>query len=758
EIGEKLSHICTGKILEIEKHPDADKLVITKISDGKLTHQIVTGANNIAVGDIVPVSLPGAVLANGMKIKEAKLRGIPSSGMLCSEVELGVSDSASGIWILPEDTPVGIDFIEFASLKDTILDIAILPNRGDCMSMLGLAREVSVLLDTPLKSLNTEVNESDTQLAFELDVQAPNLCPIYTARIIEGVKMNETPLWMKRRLEVSGLRPIDLLVDITNYVLLEMGQPLHAFDFNQVAKKRIVVRESEEKESFITLDEENRSMPVNTVMIADGERAVAIGGIMGGINSGVTAKTQTLLLESAFFHAPSVRQSMTRLHLRTESSIRFEKGVDFKQIERASNRAAHLYQTLADAKIVGPISRQVSTTYKLFEDQCITYSPEAVNHILGTQIDNKKQTTILKTLGFSWTKDNESAVVPSWRIHDNTTLQCLAEEVARQVGFDNIPEKLPLSSAIIKPKSKQLKQSDSLADTFVKQGFYQVNTYPMVSAASLEQLGLTGDLVFKNPMTPEEAILRPDLLPSLLKVLNFNLKRQNDNIRIFEIGKVFSGSADAISEPLHCAALITGGLLPASFFENDKPLRELTFTHLKGIALTLVDTLGVYDISWSPSDKLTLHPIKSAALKSGKTIIGTIGFIHPKLQNQLGIEEQVGYIDLDLTVISSLSPRPKRYRSIPKYPSTRRDIAILAPATLTYSEIEAIIRQKKPKLVKEFYLFDHFQSEKIGADKKSLAIAFVYQDSTQTLSDKQVNQSHDKFCKALTDNLPIEIR
>lgn len=756
-IGAQIKGIITGKIESITKHPDADRLVVTQLFDGKNRHQIVTGANNISEGDIVPISLPGAVIANGMELKATKLRGIESFGMLCSETELGISDESAGIWILPEDTPVGVDFVEYAQLQDSILDVSILPNRGDCMSIYGLAREISAILDIPLKSVETSYKTEKSDDSFAILVESPTQCPFYLGHILQKVENNASPLWMVRRLELMGIRSISLSVDITNYVLLEMGQPFHAFDLDKLSSTTVRVCQAKNDQTFTTLDEQERKLTENDLIICDDTKPIAIAGVMGGASTEVTGNTQNIFLESAFFDPVSIRRTANRLALRTESAIRFEKTLDIEGIHKASDRALHLFYTLGNATILRSESLFKNPTYSLYNDVEIPFSADEINTLLGTSIEEKSMKNALSRLGIEI--KSKKAVVPSWRRHDLEEMPCIAEEVSRLVGFDEIPSTLPQFFTLGEEEEVLTKYQRRLTDFFVSNGFSQTNTFTLISESDIENCTLSKAVPeLQNPLTVEESFMRPDMLPSLLKVAKHNYTRQMNNIRLFESGNVYWTNGDGPQQRRVISGIFIGDTQDKPYTQTTIKAASGSFFDIKGLVENALSALRV-DVSFDTEDKKSyLHPQQQAQGMYGKDVVAVLGKLHPLVAKAYDIVDDVYYFYIEIETISKLFIPTPQYKSIAKFPWTRRDIAFLAPNTLSYSDIEAAIRKYKPKLVKEFYLFDLFESESIGDDKRSLGVAFIYQNPDATLSDDKVNKSHDRFSQFLLEQLPISIR
>lgn len=759
--GHELSHIVTGKIQKIEKHPNADKLLITQIWDGQTTHQIVTGASNVFEGAIVPASLVGATLCGGFQIKKSILRGIESNGMLCSEKELGLAEESSGIWILPQDTPIGVDIVNYLQLRDTVIDVSILPNRGDAQSILGLAREIAVILDKPLRFPSIQIHEIfDSSTVIPIEVQAPELCPKYTARIIRDIVIKPSPFWMQQRLKVSGIRPINNIVDITNYVLLELGQPLHAFDLAYLDGPSIVVRTATNRETIQTLDGVTRSLNTDTLLICDANKPVALAGIMGGSNSEIKPNTQNILIESAFFKPTCIRKTETQLGLRSESSIRFEKGVDFDLVETASNRTAALIQDLANGKVIAGLQSKIYSESSFNCKKKIPFQADGINRILGTNFATDMMVALLQKLGFQFNNDQTEIIVPSYRQNDISELPCLAEEIARMIGLDAIPLKYPDKFVLMKSESR-LEQLIKTAQTTIKGlGFFEIRTFSMISEKDI-QAAFQPDqfLKLKNPLSPEESVMRPHLLASGLKVVGYNLNRQMSNLKLFEIGKVFiPETADTHREELMFQTLATGKIMPQGFMPSEKQDNDIDFRYLKGIVERFFETLSYADIAFESTTQSYLHPIQSSQIKINGISVGELGFVHPTVCDQYDISVPVGFISINLTQLEKLQTTKKKFKVFSRFPAIRRDFAMLVPKTLTYSQIETAILENKPKLLKEFYLFDYFVSEKIGADKQSIAMAFIYQSDTETLTDDKINGVHDAFSKRLQQKLPIEMR
>ena len=758
-IGERLAGIKSAKINTISPHPNADRLVITQVFDGNKTHQIVTGATNISEGDIIPLSLPGSTLANGTILKASKLRGVDSKGMLCSQAELGVADEATGIWILPSDTPIGIDLIHYANLKDTLLDIAILPNRGDCQSIYGLAREISALLHKPLKDPTIELSYSDKTSDVKIISEAPKACPYYIGHVIHNLKPKPSPLWMQRRLELLGIRPINTLVDITNYVLLELGQPLHAFDYECLTEKSIVIRYAKAQETLHLLDQTLSDPPKilepSDLLICHGNTPIALAGVMGGLSTEINPNTTSIFLEAAYFDAKTIRATAVKHELRTESMIRFEKGIDAEAVQTASKRALHLYQACCpEASIQHPtISKHPE--HDCFQPKVIRFDSEKISQYLGVSIDHQKSLNYLKALGFEHESRTQTIKIPSWRQQDIEDWPCLAEEIARSMGYDAIPSQMPELMIIQENPPKEQVLSENIQDFLVNQGLYESISFPMISPDDVKDLEKMAYLSIKNPLSNQESVMRPSLIPSLLKIVAFNQRRQQQNLKLFEIGHCYHAKH---GEQLTCTGMIIGEWLERVYEPKLSSINTSGFFHIKGLIESLSEALG-FEFSYQkarPDSKY--HPKLYVDIMINTKKIGHFGYLHPLYCQSYGIESAVGYFNLNLSALSECQPLPKYHKPLSKYPAIRRDIAFLAPKSLTFSELEETINKKKPKLIQEFYLFDSFESETLGKDQKSLALAFLYQDHHKTLADDKINRVHQAFCKTLENTLPITIR
>ena len=758
-IGESISGIITAKISSISPHPNADKLVITTVFDGQRNYQVVTGASNINEGDIVPLALPGSTIANGMTLKQVKLRGVDSFGMLCSEKELGVSEEATGIWICDPSTPIGVNFEDYALLKETILDIAILPNRGDCQSIYGLAREIAALTGTTLQDLSVKPTFSAINNPYNIEVDCPDLCPLYIGHYLTEINNhNPSPLWLQRRLQISGIRPISLIVDVTNYILLELGQPLHAFDANKLQSNTISVSTSTKAIKITTLDDQTRTVENNTLLIYDGNQPIAIGGVMGGQSSAVDLDTTHIVLESAYFDPRSIRKSALQLGCRTDSAIRFEKGINIDTVDIAAKKAACLIQEWGHAKISKTTVSFKQPHHSRFNSRSLSFEPDKINSFLGSSFSAVQMQNILSALGF--TCHDKMIEIPIWRVHDIHAMPCLAEEIARVIGFDHIPSTLPHTNLVQEKPLPSIQFLDSWIPFWVNQGFTQANTYPMISIQEFihsvnHEPSAAQEL--QNPISPQLAVMRPVLLPSLLKLVQYHLSRQTTDLQFFCCDKVFP-SEYTTQEPFHFAAVSIG-----SAFENASSSTHHTISKdllmiLQGKLKTCFDQLG-YTIKFKQSDQpLWSHPHQWQSLYYGKHYLGSLGLVHPSHLTFYDITAPVCYVEFNLSPLIESQKQAPVYRPFSRYPSTRRDVALLVPKSLPFAEIEQVINQFKHKTLHRYFVFDCFESDQLGTDHKSIAIGFIYQDLQGTLADDKINQIHERLCHRLQTECQVSIR
>lgn len=730
-------NIKIGRILDVEPHPNSDHLFLCRTDVGDQTISIVCGAPNTKAGNLVPVALPGAILP-GMQeaIQESTIRGVISKGVICSEKELGISDDHSGIMILPQDKVVGSLFQVSDFADDWVIDIFITPNRGDCMSVIGIARDIAALsggsIRWPELQLKEDSQTADSQISLEIiDTEG---CPHYSARIIRDITIADSPQWMKYRLEACGLRSINNIVDITNYVLLEVGQPLHAFDLEFIKSGRIVVRSAEQGETFITLDEVNRPLSENNLLICDGEKPVALAGVMGGRNSEVTGDTKHILLESAFFNQKQVRLSSSGAGLSTEASKRFERGVDPQKVVWANNRAADFMSNFTGGRIQQGIV-EVNKMPKV--ESYVTFRPERCRQILGADIRNNQMTAILEGLECSITeeKENLNVLIPTHR-WDLTREIDLVEEVARISGFHKILPKTKSSIIVDKIGGKTEEAAvDYLKNVMLGLGFFEVITPNMGGIRQKEFIREGEELVnLTNPLNEEMAYLRPSLIPGLIDVMEWNKNRNIEDIRIFEIGKVFSRAGAGLNESLMFGGLVTGDSMPRHW-SRSRVLIEIY--ELKGIIETILLKIFLDSYEFICYDKLNLD--QAFTINIEKEITGYCGKLPDLYSDRAGdIPIYVFEFQLDRIIKKILKHEPK-YVPISRYPRVKRDLVLLVDREISAGEITNSIKDKAGPYLKELELFDLYQGKQIPPEKVSLGFSLSFGSTERTLPENEVN-------------------
>jgi phenylalanyl-tRNA synthetase beta chain len=765
-----IEKVVTGKLVEVGRHPGADKLSICGVDVGTEILQIVTGADNIRQGDIVPVALIGAKLPSGLEITESKLRGVASNGMLCSASELNMElknlapEQRTGIYILPSDTPLGLDAIKVLGLDDVVLEFELTANRADCFSVIGIAREVSALtgkqIRMPLLSLQ-EKGENVHKFA-SVQIEAPELCTRFAARVIRNVKVGPSPEWMQQRLRAAGMRPISNIVDITNYVLLEMGQPLHAYDYNLIGKQTLIARNARKGEKLTTLDGNKRELSEGMLVIADAVQPAGVAGVMGGLATEVTANTKAIILESAVFDNVSIRRTAKALGLRTEASHRYEKGVDINGVIRAIDRAAKLMEELGAGEVCkGVIDQYVNIT---FPTQ-ISLDPQRVNRFLGTRIATKEMVDILERLEFTVEgREILKVTVPTWR-HDVTREADLFEEIGRIFGYNNIPDTLPKGHAMQGGEGYGEEIQTIIRESLVASGLYETVTFSFSHPRILDALRMAADSSLRkaipllNPITEDFPILRTTLLGNTLEVIAYNINRKVDDVKVFEMGTVFLPKDLPLTElPIENQMLvgaITGKRYPTAWNQG----RDIVdFYDLKGTVETLLQDLGIANYRFAPSEHPSLHPGKTAAIFAGDTEIGVLGEVHPLVQEAFGLSKQVYMFELSVDSLIAAAALIPQYQALPKYPAITRDLALLVDNAIPATRIISTIQKAGGSLLKEVTIFDVYTGEQVPTGQKSMAFALVYQAQDRTLTDKEIEEVQKSILEELSSSLKAQIR
>lgn len=767
-LGEGIENVVVGEILDIKKHPEADKLVICNVNVGEEILQIVTGASNVKAGHRVPIAKIGARLpGQSKKFKKAKLRGVESFGMMCSAGELNIDEafvsdeSKNGILILSQDAPVGEDILKILNLDDTVLEFELTPNRSDCLSVINIAREVAAITgkSISLPEITLPENQENIDDIASVKVDDTDLCKRYVAKVIKNVQIAPSPQWMQHYLMCAGVRPINNIVDITNYVMLEMGQPLHAFDYDLLAEHTIVVRRAKEKEKMFTLDEQEREFNTDTLLICDGEKPVAVAGVMGGLETEVSDNTKNILLEAAYFHPTSVRRTSRILGLRSESSLRFEKGLDIQNVKNAANRAIQLMAELAGGEIV---AGTIDSLKEAYVKNIVELRTPRVNQMLGTNFTTEEIANIFTELAFpTEIEDSKLTVeIPSYR-QDITREIDLVEEVARLKGYDKIPTTLPSGTTTQGNKTKQQAFEDYVKDLLISVGLMEVITFSFISPKALDKINLPGESLLrnvvevKNPLSEEQSVMRTSLVPGLLEVAARNTSRRNTNITAFECGHIFLPGAEKLPhEPLVLGALVSGEL---SQGWNWKP-QNLDFYFLKGIMAELFDRLGIKDWQLVKEEmEPYLHPGRAGNVYVGDEKVGFIGEIHPQVQENYDLADRAYVFQINLNPVLELAQDVVKYSPLAKYPAVERDMALLSKDNVPAQEIEEVIRKNGGKILTKVKLFDVYKGTQIPEGYKSLAYSLTFQAADRTLTDEEVTSVFERIKEKLT-KLEVELR
>jgi phenylalanyl-tRNA synthetase beta chain len=765
-LNEGIKGVVIGYILEREQHPNADKLSKCLVDIGlEQPVQIICGAKNVAQGQKVAVATVGAVLPGNFKIKRAKLRGEESNGMICSLTELGMEgkiipkEYSEGIFVFPADAPVGEDAIALLNRDDQVLELGLTPNRSDCLSMIGVAYEVAAILnrDVKLPEIALEpINEKASDY-IKIIVEAKEDNPLYVAKVIKNVKIGPSPLWMQTRLMSAGIRPHNNVVDITNYILLEYGQPLHAFDYDRLGSKEIVVRRANEGETIQTLDDAKRALTTDHLVITNGQEPVAIAGVMGGANSEVISDTTTVLLEAAYFNGGTVRKASKDHGLRSEASARFEKGVDPNRVRPAGERAAYLMAKYANGEVLEGTSELDNLTV---EPAVIAITLEKINRVLGTNLSIGEVKAIFDRLQFEVSMDQDMITVTApTRRGDIKIEEDLLEEVARLYGYDEIPKTLPIGSTT-PGKLNNYQQKRRIVRHYLEgAGLYQAVTYSLTSEDKVSQYAIEkrDAIRLAMPMSEDRSMLRLSILPQLLEVLKYNSARQNDSLAVYETGAVFlsNGNDAQPDEQEHLAGAITG-LWHSHSWQGEK--KHVDFYVLKGILEGLFAKLGLSEnVTYVQAQFDGMHPGRTAEIHLGGEKIGFVGQVHPSVQKELDLKDTYVF-ELSLKAVLEAGTDPTRYVAIPRFPSISRDIALVVDKETAAGALKDIILTAGESLLKDVYVFDLYEGEHMEEGKKSLAFSLKYMDPERTLTDEEVTKVHGKVLLALQEKSGAVLR
>jgi len=768
-INEKSENVVVGYVKECEQHPDADKLRLCQVDVGEETLQIICGAPNVAQGQKVVVAKPGAVLPGNFKIKKVKLRGIESNGMICSLKELSVGDRfipeqyEEGIVVLPEDTVVGEPVDALLNLDDAILEFDLTPNRADALSMIGVAYEVAAILDEEVNIPSPEVATTEENVADYISVSSeePDLCPYYAAFIVKDVEIAPSPLWMQNALLAAGIRPINNVVDITNYVLMEYGQPLHAFDYDLLGSKEIVVRRAKNGEQIVTLDDQTRTLTNENLLITNGEKGIAMAGVMDGANTEVNNDTKNVLIEAAYFDAQTVRKAVNETGLRSDASTRFEKGVDPVRVREAGLRACELLVQYANGKLVDDAAE--FNELKV-EEANIDMNADEVNRRLGTDISIDEMKDILRKLRFDYELDGTNFVVTiPTRRGDITLFEDMLEEVARIYGYDNLPFTLPTNASKPGGLTKEQLLKRNIKKYLQSVGLYEAITYSLVDKKATEILTspeLPTNLIpvpLSMPMSEDHQYLRLSLLPELLNRLTYNVARKQANVALYEVGSIFlSEEAEITKQPKE--ALRIAGAITGKWHEHkwQQELKQVDFYVVKGIVEGLFEYVHI-DVTYEQAKVEGMHPGRCAIVKADGETIGFLGQVNPKIAKEKDLKETYVF-DLNLDYILAKDRGELVYTTVPKYPSILRDVAFVVKADVQAGDMEATIVQAGGPLVKKVEAFDVYTGENVAEDEKSIAFNIHYEDPEKTLTDEEVEASFENIVTTMNEKFEATIR
>ncbi|MDR0477898.1 MAG: phenylalanine--tRNA ligase subunit beta [Desulfobulbaceae bacterium] len=770
---EDLAPLRTGRIVAASKHPDADNLQVCQVKIGAETHTIVCGAPNARKGLAVVVAMPGTTLPGDMKIKKAKVRGIESAGMICSERELGLSHDHSGIMELPDGTEDGQVFIDALGMRDTLFEVELTPNRPDCAAVIGIARELAGKLAEPLCLPAVAMPDNPGSASFSVTIEAPELCPRYSARLVKGVKIAPSPWWLRKRLMAIGLRPINNVVDITNYVMMEYGQPLHAFDFDTLAGSRIIVRAPGDVEKhFVTLDGSERALDDQTLLICDGEKPVALAGVMGGLNSEVTAKTVNVLLESACFAPVSIRKTARLLGLVSDASWRFERGVDVENTITVLNRAAALLVEVAGgSQEAGWIDVYPGKKQPL----AIPISAARTSRLIGVRFSSEEIISLLTGIGIVCKKIDDDLLhvtPPAFRV-DLEREADLVEEVARLYGYDAIPMRQPLAALSYPDQDLAREKRLRAAAIMTSLGYHEAINYSFTTSKFGDMLSLAADdarrraVRLRNPLSEEMDCLRSMLLPGLLENIRRNISYQNTSIKLFEIGKVFVPKGQDVQPD---EKVVLSGVLTGNSFSGAPPLhfpeRAVDIFDARGAVEFLLEEMGIpcgADVirvihPFDDGIDSFAEPETALIFFAGGAVLGKAGMIKPAVLRAFGVKQDVAFFTLDFDALCALPVKKAQFAPLPAYPAVTRDIALLVADRVAAGDMVEAVRASGEKLIESVALFDIFRGGSLPPGTKSVALSITYRSASKTLTEKNINKTHEKIVRLLTDTFGGSLR
>lgn len=772
--GEGLEKVVTGRIEKLEPHQNSDHLQICTMNVGLAENIIiVTGAQNVAEGHVVPVAMVGAHLPNGMKISKGKLRGVASNGMLCSAQELKLDleklpeEQKTGIFILPSDTPVGIPAKDVLGLNDVVLEFELTANRADCFSVFGLVREIAAITGNKPHFPEIKVNEDDnTKLndIFSVEIADPDLCSRFSTRMLKNVKIGPSPEWMQQRLEGAGIRSINNVVDVTNFVMIELGHPMHAYDYDKITGKKLIARRAIEGEELHTLDDTSRKAKGEMLVIADSEKAAGLAGIMGGFETEITDTTTTVVLESADFYGPCIRRTARACGLSSEASGRFERGVDSETTIKALDRAAQLLQEMGACTVCEGI---VDVYPNPKQANYVTFTPEQINNHLGTNIAKDVMLNIITSVGFDVTKDENDEItvkVPSWR-NDVTCMADISEEIARLHGFDKIKSTLPNGVSMQGTQSAKQTFIDKVKASLSSQGLYETISFALTNEETFNKLNIPQDSPLRkavpimNPLSDEYPLVRTTLLSSIFDNLARNLARKNDDVALFEVGSVFFPKALPVTELPDEVIKIAGAITGRRNAQGWNQANDMVdFYDAKGIIEELLANLRVTRYTVEAGTHYAMHPGKTALFKKGRDVIATVGEVHPAVLSAYGITKPVYIFELDATTVMKYMAKDLKYKALPKYPATSRDLAMLVDVDVNAADIEKAMTKAAGQNLTQITLFDVYTGKQVEEGKKSLAFSLTFQSNDKTLTDAEIDPAIEKIVAKLQKDFNANLR
>ena len=772
--GEGLEKVVTGRIEKLEPHQNSDHLQICTMNVGLAENIIiVTGAQNVAEGQVVPVAMVGAHLPNGMKISKGKLRGVASNGMLCSAQELKLDleklpeEQKTGIFILPSDTPVGIPAKDVLGLNDVVLEFELTANRADCFSVFGLVREIAAITGNKPHFPEIKVNEDDnTKLndIFSVEIADPDLCSRFSTRMLKNVKIGPSPEWMQQRLEGAGIRSINNVVDVTNFVMIELGHPMHAYDYDKITGKKLIARRAIEGEELHTLDDTSRKAKGKMLVIADSEKAAGLAGIMGGFETEITDTTTTVVLESADFYGPCIRRTARACGLSSEASGRFERGVDSETTIKALDRAAQLLQEMGACTVCEGI---VDVYPNPKQANYVTFTPEQINNHLGTNIAKDVMLNIITSVGFDVTKDENDEItvkVPSWR-NDVTCMADISEEIARLHGFDKIKSTLPNGVSMQGTQSAKQTFIDKVKASLSSQELYETISFALTNEETFNKLNIPQDSPLRkavpimNPLSDEYPLVRTTLLSSIFDNLARNLARKNDDVALFEVGSVFFPKALPVTELPDEVVKIAGAITGRRNAQGWNQTNDMVdFYDAKGIIEELLANLRVTRYTVEAGTHYAMHPGKTALFKKGRDVIATVGEVHPAVLSAYGITKPVYIFELDATIVMKYMAKDLKYKALPKYPATSRDLAMLEDVDVNAADIEKAMTKAAGQNLTQITLFDVYTGKQVEEGKKSLAFSLTFQSNDKTLTDAEIDPAIEKIVAKLQKDFNANLR